>query len=72
MSDHLFIQLVYKANLHDIYKLLKSSEIDIHRSTDTRGMSALHIACLNGNTSVIKFLLEYSKKVYNSPEILQN
>ena len=70
MSDSLFINSVYKGNLHDILKILTGSSIDVHSSRDSRGMTALHIASLNGHLSVLKFLIEFSKRRYNDPELL--
>jgi ankyrin repeat protein len=71
MSEALFINLVYKASISELYSLLRSSSLDLHNCKDSRGMSALHIASLNGNLSVIKFMVEYSKKFYKSSEKLK-
>jgi len=72
MSESLFINAVYKANLKELYTILHSTSIDLHKCKDSRGMTALHIASLNGSLSVVKFLIEYSKKTYKSPDLLKN
>lgn len=72
MSESLFINSIYKANLKELYTILKSSSIDFHKCKDSRGMTALHIASLNGSLSVVKFLVEYSKRTFKSNEILRN
>ena len=72
MTDALFIQYVYRASIHEIYKILESTNLDFHACRDARGMTALHIASLNGNTSVVKFFIEYSKIKYKSPEKLKS
>ena len=72
MSEALFINLVYKASISELYTLLNSSSLDLHKCKDSRGMTALHIASLNGNLALVKFMVEYSKKVYKSAETLKN
>ena len=72
MSENLFIQLVYKSNYKDLFKLLTTTNIDMHKCKDSRGMTALHIASLNGNTSLTRFLIEFSKKKHNSPSLLES
>jgi Ankyrin repeats (many copies) len=61
MTEALFIESVYKSKLHDMYQLLKSTKVNIYESKDTHGMTAFHIASLNGGISVIKFLVEFAK-----------
>ena len=72
MTEALFIQYVYNAGIHEVYTLLQSTQLDFHHCTDARGLTALHISTLNGNTLLVKFLLEYSKFYYKSPEILKS
>lgn len=54
-----FLSSIYKAEPAQIYKILKKTEIDPHKIYDSRGYTALHIASLNGNYAVIKFLVQY-------------
>jgi len=54
-----FIASIYNPDNEAIYRILKRSGIEPYKCKDSRGYTALHIASLNGNFSVIDFLIKY-------------
>ena len=59
-----FIQLVYKADIVEIYKFLKKSNIKPYLCKDEKGYTALHVASLNGAYSLFEFLITFTKRNY--------
>ena len=60
MSEgQLFIGAVYKGDLNEIYRVLRRTNVNPHTCKDSRGHSALHIASLNANLSIINFLTDF-------------
>lgn len=80
MSEaQLFIAAVYKADLQEIYRVLRRTTIHPYLCKDNRGHTALHIAALNANLSIINFLYDYVKDIQvchkykrDSKEIMEN
>ena len=62
-----FLSSIYKADINEIYSNLRSSSIELHTCKDSKGYTALHIASLNGNYSVVDFLIQYVQHTYDSP-----
>ena len=58
-ESQLFIAAVYKADLHEVYRVLRRTSIHPHYCKDNRGHTALHIAALNANLTMINFLSEF-------------
>jgi ankyrin repeat protein len=58
-ESQLFIAAVYKADLNEIYRVLRRTNVHPHSCKDSRGHTALHIASLNANLSIINFLADF-------------
>ncbi|OMJ76647.1 hypothetical protein SteCoe_23951 [Stentor coeruleus] len=63
-NEENFIKLIYKADIIELYKFLKDTNIDLFLCKDPKKYTALHIASLNGTYSVFQFLITYVKKNY--------
>lgn len=78
-ESQLFIAAVYKADLQEIYRVLRRTSVHPYLCKDNRGHTALHIAALNANLSIINFLCDfvfniqvYHKYKRDSKEIIEN
>lgn len=78
-ESQLFIAAVYKADLQEIYRVLRRTSIHPYQCRDNRGHTAFHIAALNANLSIINFLSDYvnpNQVIYkykqDAKEILEN
>ena len=78
-ESQLFIAAVYKGDLNEIYKVLRRTNVQPYTCKDSRGHTAMHIASLNANLSIINFLSDYvipnqafSKYKDESEEIIKN
>ena len=78
-ESQLFIAAVYKADLQEIYRVLRRTSVHPYLCKDGRGHTALHIAALNANLSIINFLSDYvnpTQVIYKykleAKEILEN
>jgi palmitoyltransferase len=60
-ESQLFIAAVYKADLQEIYRVLRRTSVHPYQCKDSRGHTAMHIAALNANLSIINFLADYVK-----------
>lgn len=58
-ESQLFIAAVYKADLSEIYRVLRRTSVHPYTCKDSRGHSAMHIASLNANLSIINFLTDF-------------
>lgn len=57
-----FIQLVYKADIIEIYKFLKRTNSFPTTYKDSKGYTALHVASLSGTYALFEFLITYTKR----------
>jgi Ankyrin repeats (3 copies) len=64
MSSSDFIQLIYKADILEIYKYLKKTNTKPYACKDEKGYTALHVASLNGTYALFEFLITYTKRNY--------
>ena len=65
MSHELdFIQLIYKGDIIEIYKFLKTTSTRPFACKDEKGYTALHVASLNGTYALFEFLITYTKRNY--------
>jgi ankyrin repeat protein len=65
-ADHEFMKLIYKGNISELYKYLRSSNTHPYEIKDYRGYTALHIAALNNNSNLVRFLIRYIKDIYSN------
>lgn len=65
-ADHEFLKLIYKGNISELYTYLRSSNTHPYEIKDYRGYSALHIAALNNNGNLVRFLIRYVKDIYSN------
>ena len=63
-KESLFISQIYKGSLLDLYKFLRTHQLDPFSCKDSRGYSALHIASINNSTSIAQFLFRYVRENY--------
>ena len=61
-QDPDFIQLIYKADVEEVYKYLKRTNTKPHLIKDEKKYTALHIASLNGTYALLEFLITYTKR----------
>lgn len=54
-----FISAAYKGDLLELYSILKKTGLDPCNLKDSRGFTGLHIACFNGNYTMLEFLIDY-------------
>ncbi|CAG9311982.1 unnamed protein product [Blepharisma stoltei] len=68
-----FISSIYKADISEIYRVLRRTGIFPHKCKDSRGYTALHIASINSNYAVMEFLVDYIRRTYGleAPKILK-
>ena len=78
LESQVFIAAVYKSDFNEIYRVLRRADIHPHTCKDTKGQTALHIATLNANLTIINFLSDFviSKQIFtkyklDSTRILQ-
>lgn len=64
MSEHqVFISAVYKGEISEVYRVLRKTSIQPQICRDSKGYTALHIGSLNGNLSLVEFLIDYVKSI---------
>ncbi|OMJ76694.1 hypothetical protein SteCoe_23893 [Stentor coeruleus] len=73
-ESQLFIAAVYKADLNEIYRVLRRTSVHPYICKDARGHTAMHIASLNANLSIINFLADFTfiKYKLDAVNILEN
>lgn len=62
-ESQLFISAIYKADLTEIYRVIRRASISTYKIKDSRGYSALHIASINSCENVVNFLIDYVKAI---------
>jgi hypothetical protein len=72
-DEELFINSIYRGDIKEILRIIKTTGILPHKIRNARGYSAFHIAALNSNYSVAEFLINYIERTYpkESQEILK-